>query len=163
MLSRLNPLLSAAFFFLVLALAPTAALAESPSHEIPTHIEPELKSLGINAANSTILDKGAKGNPGPGPAAVVFISFEQPFYGEMHLRGYNKDNTEIARSALLGVNKKAEEGGHVTFSFDAATKLEKVAHFTLMGEKRQGTPPKPAPREESIGEETKSIIKELLR
>ena len=30
MLSRLNPLLSAAFFFLVLALAPTAALAESP-------------------------------------------------------------------------------------------------------------------------------------
>lgn len=146
----------------LLVLASPAAAAES-SREVPIRVEPELKSLGINATNATTLEKGAKGNPGPGPAVVAFVSFEQSFYGDLHLRGYTKDNTEIARSAILTMNKNPEAGGHITFAFDAPTKLAKVSHFVLMGEKRQGPPPRPAPRRESIGEETKSIVKELLQ
>ena len=146
----------------LLILAPAATAAEA-SREVPIRVDPEVKSMGINAANATTLEKGAKGNPGPGPAVVVFVSFEQSFYGDLHLRGYTKDNTEIARSATLAINKNPEAGGHITFAFDAPTRLAKVSHFVLMGEKRSGPPPRHAPRRESIGEETKSIVKELLQ
>ena len=161
--SRSVVLLAAAFVSLLLTFAPAAALSEEPSREIPIRIGAELKDLGISAANATVLAKGAKGNPGPGPAIVAFVSFEQSFYGELHLRGYTRNNTEIARSAPLEVSRKPEEAGHITFTFDAATTFTKVSHFTLMGEKRQNPPPKPAPQKESIGQETKNIIRELLQ
>ena len=163
MIRRLSPLLCLPLLFICLAAQASAAPAAEAAHEIPIRVDPELKSMGINAANATALAKGAKGNPGPGPVITVFVSFEQPFYGNLHLRGYTKDDTEIARSAVMTVNKKPEAGGHLTFGFDAPTSFAKVSHVTLMGERLPGQPPKPAPRQESIGAETKNIVRELLQ
>lgn len=163
MIRRLPPFLCLSLLLVCLAVQAPAAPAAEAAREISIRVDPGLKSLGINAANATTLAKGAKGNPGPGPAVVVFVSFEQPFYGDLHLRGYTRDNTEIARSAIMTLNKKPDAGGHLTFSFDAPTSFTKVSHFILMGEKRQGPPPQPAPRQESFGEETRNIVKELLQ
>ena len=163
MIRRLSFFLCLPLLLACLAIQAPAAPAAETAHEIPIRVDPEVKSMGINAANATVLAKGAKGNPGPGPAVTVFVSFEQPFYGNLHLRGYTKDDTEIVRSAVMTVNKKPDAGGHLTFSFDAPTSFVKVSHVTLMGERRPGQPPKPSPRPESIGEETKNIVKELLQ
>ena len=163
MIRRLPLFLCLSLLLVCLAVQAPAAPAAEAAHEISIRVDPALKSMGIHAANATTLAKGAKGNPGPGPAVVVFVSFEQPFYGDLHLRGYTKDNTEIARSAIMTMNKKPDAGGHLTFSFDAPTSFAKVSHFILMGEKRQGPPPRPAPRQEGIGEETRNIVRELLQ
>ena len=161
MLRRLSLFIRLPVLLACLLVLVTTAPAAETSREIPIGVDPELRTMGILAANAATLAKGAKGNPGPGPAVVVFVSFEQPFYGELHLRGYTRNDTEIARSAVMTVNKRAEAGGHLTFTFDAPTSFAKVARFALMGEKRQSPPP--APRQESIGEETKNIVKELLQ
>ena len=163
MIRRLPFFLCLPLLLVGLATQAPAAPAAAAAHEIPIRVDPELKSMGINAANATALAKGAKGNPGPGPAITVFVSFEQHFYGNLHLRGYTKDDTEIARSAVMTLNKKPDAGGHLTFSFDAPTSFAKVSHVTLMGERLPGQPPKPAPRPESAGEEAKNIVRELLQ
>lgn len=146
--------------FLILTFA---ALAAEGSREISIRVDPELQSAGIHAAGATPLARGAKGNPGPGPAVAAFVSFDQPFFGSLHLRGYTRDGAEIARSAAMTVNRKAEAGGHLTFSFDTPTSFANVSHLTLMGERLPGPAPRPAPRRESAGEEAKQIVRELLQ
>mgnify|MGYP003611596139 CR=1 FL=1 len=156
-------------FFLV----PAFALAEETLRTVPVQVSQELSTLGVHAASAGIparpTDNQAKDAPtaekhaGSGPTAVAFVTFDQSFTGVLHLRGYDKDNAEIARSALLTVAKQPKEGGHLTFSFDGPTKLAGVTRFSLEGEKRAEAPRKPAPRQESAGEEARSILRELLQ
>ena len=153
-------LILSAFVFCLPFLVAGASGAAAASREVPVHVSPDLQALGVKATTATTLDAGAPGNSGSSPAATVFVTFDKPLYGVLHLRGYARDNTEVARSDRLDVNKRAEAGGHIRFSFDAPTDLTKVARFSLMGEKREGPPP-PA-KEESFGEEAKNIVKELL-
>lgn len=134
----------ALLFFLGLAKAGEA-------REIGLHVEPLLKELGVQASVGAILDKtdGAV-------EAVVFITYEKAFHGKLYVSGFNKDNTEIARSEFVFVDEPAESGGHVVFAFDAQTNLAEAASFALYGNST------PVPKEESAGEKAKKIVRELL-
>lgn len=131
--------------------------SEALAREYSIKVDPAIASAGVEATRATT---PAEDKPST-PVAVVFVSYKQPFQGDLYVRGFRKDGTEIARSHFVQVNEPADAGGHVNFTFDPQTHLNEVSSFTISGNPKivhTSTPP----REESFGEATKNIVKELF-
>ena len=137
------------------------AVAATGGQALPITVDEAIKKEGVGSTTATIQPVT---HADTNRVVVVFVTFARPFQGKLHVRGYLKDNTEVARSMLKEINAVANEGGHLEFTFDNDTHFEGVTRFMLSGTEEVPRPkPRPAPQKESLGQETKSIVKELLQ
>lgn len=150
-----NLSLLALALFLSFAVQSTAAAA---SHEVSVHVAPDLMNHGVRASVASVPPPAEQ--DAEAPIAVVFVTYEQPFHGDLYLKGFRKDGKEIARSETVPASEPAEAGGHIRFPFDKDTVLAQASSFILEG----GPAPVPAKaKKESFGQATENIAKELLQ
>ena len=141
--------LAAVFLF-----AASAALAQTAQERAVT-VDPSLLSQGVQATVGALPPEGSQN--AAAPFAIVFMTYEKTFHGELVLRGFNKDGKEMARSKRLAVYEKAESGGHRRFVFDRDTRLADVQSFKLEGKST------PIPKDKSFGQKAEEIVNELLQ
>lgn len=155
---RTIPCLCILALALFLAFPPASAHAADVSREVQVSVDPGLLNDGVRATVAAVPPPSAQ--DAAAPVALLFVTFEKPFHGDLYVRGFRKDGQEIARSATVPASEPAEAGGHIRFPFDKDTNLATVTSFILEG---GATPVADKPKKESFGEATENIVKELLQ
>ena len=145
----------AAALLLALSSAAFAQTMHETAQERAVTVDPALLALGVHATVGSLPPDESQNKKAP--FAIVFMTYEKAFHGELTLRGFNKDGREIGRSERVTAWEQAESAGHQRFAFDKDTRLGDVQSFKLEG-KSTPIPPK----EESMGEKAEKIVKELL-
>ena len=147
--------LSALFFAAALILTAAAApQASAAQREFSVRPSAALQQKGVTALSAATPEGMAPAIP----QIAVQMRFTAPFAETIELRAYDANGALLARSNPMPVQAKAGEARPVTFVFPKDMPLAKVTSLEIMGPEGG----KRVKKTESLGEEAKEIVKELI-